>query len=222
MKSNHESTILPPNFYPKEFNDIYELDPAKSDGAERLFQSKIPIEIRIESDNHEKNVGVIENIIVSLYRKEEYGHSLTYRINLISESDLFFNYSSEINNDNYKQVQETNKLQLTIEEFGQAILKMFTKISEDASKYFLMFKMNKGGYGVLEVYQDLQYKYIELLKLGFACATENEIRQNISFRYSVIQAKHRYLTEKLGDMTAIIKLKNHSLLGSLQKAFKLD
>ena len=221
MKLNSEPTSLSPNFYPKEFNDIYDLDPAKSDGAERLFRASIPIEIRINNDIQDQKVGVVEKIMVSIYRKEEYGQSLIYRINLLSDSDLFFNYSSEIDTNNYNQVAETNKLQLGLEDFGQAVLKMFNKVVDDPAKYFLMFSMNKGGFGVLEVYQDLQYKYVDLLKLGFACANEGEIRQNISFRYSVVQAKHRYLAEKLKDMTAIIKLKNSSLLGPLQKAFKL-
>lgn len=109
---------------------------------------------------------------------------------------------------------------MSLDEFGNAILKMLMNLKNNLENYFIVFIMLKDGMGKLEIYQNLEYKYISLINLDFYCSNEETIRQNISFRYSVLQAKQNYVKNRLKDVTAIIKLKNPNLLLQIQKSFE--
>ncbi len=138
----------------------------------------------------------------------------------MSDSDLFFNYRLEINQENLKEILKRNEINFTLDDFGNAILKMFDNLKTKMENYFIVFIMKKEGIANLEIYQNLDYKYIALLDLEFYCSDEETIKQNISFRYSVLQAKDNYIKNRLKDITAIIKLKNPNLLLQIQKSFE--
>ena len=77
--------------------------------------------------------------------------------------------------------------------------------------------MQKDGLAKLDFIQNMEYKFIELLSIEFIAANEDTIRQNISFRYSLLKAKSTVLQNKLKDISSLLKLKNPSLLLQLQK-----
>jgi hypothetical protein len=83
--------------------------------------------------------------------------------------------------------------------------------------FFAVFFMQKDGNAKLDFIQNMEYKFLELLSIEFAAANEDQIRQNISFRYSLLKAKSSVLQGKLKDIIALLKLKNPSLLLQLQK-----
>jgi len=53
--------------------------------------------------------------------------------------------------------------------------------------------------------------------LEFMASSEDVIRQSIGFRYSLLKAKSQIMQNRLKDISAILKLKNPSLLLQLQK-----
>ena len=80
-----------------------------------------------------------------------------------------------------------------------------------------MFFLNKNGAGKLNFIENIEYKFIELLIIDFISSNEENIRQNITFRYNVLKAKALIVENRLKEITALIKLKNPSLLIQLQK-----
>ena len=87
----------------------------------------------------------------------------------------------------------------------------------DPKSYFAIMNVGKGQLSSIEFVQNLEYKYLQLLSLPVDSATDELIRSNITFRFSTLKAKYSYLKNKLKDITAIIKLKNPTLLLSIQK-----
>ena len=77
--------------------------------------------------------------------------------------------------------------------------------------------MQRDGQAKLDFIQNMEYKFLELLSLDFMSAAEDIIRQNISFRYSLLKAKAQIMQNRLKDISGILKLKNPSLLLQLQK-----
>lgn len=77
--------------------------------------------------------------------------------------------------------------------------------------------MQKDGQARLDFIQNMEFKFLELLSVDFLASPEDVIRQNISFRYSLLKAKSQVLQSRLKDISAILKLKNPSLLLQLQK-----
>lgn len=218
MKESQNNNKI--KIYPKDFDEINKFNPEYNDNSDLIFDEIIPIEIRVENEENDNKVGIVEKIKINIFKREDYGKTVFYKINLISNSDLFFNYKLEINEENLSQILENNEINMHLDEFGNAILKMLSNLKNNLENYFIVFIMLKDGTGKLEIYQNLEYKYISLLNLDFYCSNEESIRQNISFRYSVLQAKHNYIKNRLKDVTAIIKLKNPNLLLQIQKSFE--
>lgn len=77
--------------------------------------------------------------------------------------------------------------------------------------------MQRDGQARLDFIQNMEYKFLELLTLDFVTSSEETIRQNITYRYSLLKAKSSILTGRLKDISSILKLKNPSLLLQLQK-----
>jgi hypothetical protein len=77
--------------------------------------------------------------------------------------------------------------------------------------------MHRDGLGKLDFVQNMEYKFLELLTIEMAASPEEVVRGNISYRYAVLKAKDSILQNRLKDVSAIIKLKNPSLLLQLHK-----
>ena len=56
-------------------------------------------------------------------------------------------------------------------------------------RYFAVFFMKSDGSGNLEFIENLEYKFIELLTVNFIASSEEQIRHNITYRYSLLKVK---------------------------------
>jgi len=72
--------------------------------------------------------------------------------------------------------------------------------------------MQRDGQAHLDFIQNLEYKFLDLITLDFVASNEEIIRQNITFRYNTLKARLIFMQNRLKDISAIIKLKNPSLL----------
>ena len=77
--------------------------------------------------------------------------------------------------------------------------------------------MQRDGQAHLDFIQNLEYKFLDLISLDFVASNEEIIRQNITFRYNTLKARLIFMQNRLKEISAIIKLKNPSLLLQLQK-----
>lgn len=77
--------------------------------------------------------------------------------------------------------------------------------------------MQKNGQAKLDFIQNMEYKFLQLLTIECLGSPEEVIRANISFRYSVLKAKSSILTNRLKDVSQVLKVKNPTLLMQLQK-----
>lgn len=68
----------------------------------------------------------------------------------------------------------------------------------------------------VEFIQNLGYKALQLLQLDLEAAKDDMVRGSITYQFSTLKAKHSYLKNKLRDITAILRLKNPSLLLNIQ------
>lgn len=80
-----------------------------------------------------------------------------------------------------------------------------------------VFIMQRDGNSRLELIQNVEYKFIELLSADFTASAEDLVRQHISFRYSSLKQKVGFMQGRLQEINNLIKVKNPSLLLQLQK-----
>ncbi len=72
--------------------------------------------------------------------------------------------------------------------------------------------MQRDGNSRLELIQNVEYKFIELLSADFVASPEDLVRQHISFRYSSLKQKVAFMQSRLQEINNLIKVKNSSLL----------
>ena len=77
--------------------------------------------------------------------------------------------------------------------------------------------MHRDGNAHLDFIQNIEYKFIELLSLDFLASSEEMVRQQITYRYNAIKTKLAMLQGRLQDITAMVKVKNPSLLLQIQR-----
>jgi hypothetical protein len=87
----------------------------------------------------------------------------------------------------------------------------------DLISFFAVFLLRTDGQARLEFVQNIEYKFLELLSIPFHASPEDVVKQNISYRYSVLRAKEQIISNRIKDVSAIIKVKNPSLLLQIQK-----
>lgn len=68
----------------------------------------------------------------------------------------------------------------------------------------------------------MEYKFIEMLSLDFKAADEQTNRQSVSYRFGLMKNRMNLVQSRLTDISTMIKLKNPSLLQSIQRASSMQ
>jgi len=197
---------------------LEEMDPSLSDGFKVAYDKEVPLELRLQdSTTDQQDVGTLESIRTRVLVQGEPNAPEVIKIEFTSEADLFFNYASMINEEYFLKIKDEQKLNVEFSGFLNLLLKLINNCQKEPQNFFSVFFMQRDGQARLEFIQNMEFKFLELLSLDFLAAPEELIRQNISFRYSLLKAKSQVLQTKLKDVSALLKIKNPSLLLQLQK-----
>ncbi|CAD8094371.1 unnamed protein product [Paramecium sonneborni] len=197
---------------------LEDIDPSLEGGYKIQFNKEINIETRIQNvNNSPQEIGTLEQIKVKILVQGDQSTFENLKIELTSETDLFFNYITIVDKETYKKIKEEQKLTIDYPQFLQMLIKLLNSSHKEPNHFFCVFFMQQDGAAKLDFIENLEYKFMEMLTLEFSCATEEVIRQNVSFRYNLMKAKLQFVQNRLNDITSLIKLKNPSLLTQLNK-----
>ena len=83
--------------------------------------------------------------------------------------------------------------------------------------FIAIFVMRKDGSANLDILQNFDYKFVELLSLDFINSPEETVRKHIAYRYGVLKTKFSMLNDRINTINNIIKVKNPSLMLQIQK-----
>jgi len=205
-----------------DFQPIYEMDPSLADGHREIYNREVPFELRTqESAQKPYDVGTLEQVkvkVLSLGDATPDGQGHSMRIELSSESDLFYHYSCNLGTGEYAQLRDEQKLMCDFRDFGSTLLKMLNKCIKEPQSYLAVFILQRDGNAVLEFIQNMEYKFVELLALPFRESPDHMVRQQITFRYNALKSRLAVMQARLQDVNALVKVKNPSLLLQLQRA----
>ncbi len=196
------------------------VDPSTRSGYDVLYDRECPFELRmIETAEESPEIGTLEAIKVKILVLTEEDDSVTrIRVELSSESDIFFYYAHEMDETGFRLVQEQQKLMVDFDEYPNVMIKMLNDCIKEPHSHLAVFVMARDGCGHLDFIQNMEYKYIELLSAEFKRCTDDVVRAQIAYRYCVIKAKLEQIQSRQHDMFSIVKNKNPSLLVQLQRA----
>jgi hypothetical protein len=201
-----------------EFSAIEEMDPSLGDGHHVIFDREVPFELRIQdSGSGPQEVGTLEAIKTKFLILGEDSNPRHIKLELTSENDLFFHYIHNIDEPGFRQMQESQKLMIEFSELPTIIVRMLNACIKEPHSFLAVFIMHRDGRARLDFIQNIEYKFIELLSLDFTASSEEMVRQQITFRHNSVKSKMAILRGRLQDISALVKIKNPSLLLQLQR-----
>lgn len=214
MASQEDASLL--NSF--DFSAIEEMDPSLADGHRVIYDREVPFELRIQDPSSgPQEVGTLESIRVKVLSLGEDGNPQHIKIELTSENDLFFHYLHTVDEPGFRVMQEDQKLMVEFGEYPTVLLRMMNSCVKEPHSFLAVFIMRRDGRARLDFIQNIEYKFIELLSCDFMASTEEMVRQQITYRYTAVKNKLALLQARMQDISALIKVKNPSLLMQLQK-----
>mmetsp|Transcript_113843 Transcript_113843/g.327128 ORF Transcript_113843/g.327128 Transcript_113843/m.327128 type:complete len:251 (-) Transcript_113843:5-757(-) len=201
-----------------DFSAIEEMDPSLAEGHRVLYDREVPFELRVQdAELGPREVGTLEAIrckILALGDEQTPQHC---RIELTSENDLFFHYTHNVNEHEFKDMQERQKLMIDFPDYMSVLMKNLNNAIKEPQCYLAVFVMQRDGRARLDFIQNMEYKFVELLSCEFLASCEEVVRQQITFRYNSMKSRLALMQSRLQDINALVKVKNPSLLLQLQK-----
>ena len=212
---NSENEDVIANF---DFSEIEEKDPSLSEGHKMLYDREVPFELRLEDNNGPQEVASFEALRCKILIKNEDSAQFQIRLELSCENDLFFHFTSDIDEETFKIMQENQKLTVNFTEYSNLVKRLFNNCINEPQSYIAVFIMQKEGTARLDFIQNIEYKFIELLSIDFVNSPDDTIRKQISYRYNALRTKLELMQNRIKVINNIIKIKNPSLLLQIQKA----
>ena len=201
-----------------DFTEIEEKDPSLSEGHKLLYDREVPFELRLEDNNGPQEVASFEALRCKILLGGVENNPIQIRIELSCENDLFFHFTSDIDEETFKIMQENQKLTVNFSEFSNLVKKLFNNCINEPQSYIAVFIMQKEGTARLDFIQNIEYKFIELLSVDFVNSPDETVRKQISYRYNAIRTKLELVQNRIQAISNIVKIKNPSLLLQIQKA----
>ena len=219
--SDSSSNVLA-NF---DFSEIDAKDPSLSEGHKLLYNREVPFELRLEDTDGPQEVASFELIRCKVLIAGDDNNIIQIRVELSCENDLFFHFTSDVDEETYKIMQENQKLTVNFKEFCNLLKRLFNNCINEPQSYISVFIMQKEGTGRLDFIQNIEYKFIELLSVDFVNSPDDTVRKQIGYRYNALRTKMEMMQDRITAISNIIKIKNPSLIHQINKApakFKMN
>lgn len=218
MQEDRGETSLLNSF---DFSAIEEMDPSLADGHRLLYDREVPFELRIQDPSSgPQEVGTLESIRVKVLLLGDEANPQHLKVELTSENDLFYHYVHATDESQFRVMQDSQKLMIEFSEYPTILVRMLNSCIKEPHSFLAVFIMRRDGQARLDFIQNIEYKFIELLSCDFVASTEESVRQQITYRYSSVKSKLAILQARLQDLSALVKVKNPSLMLQLQKKRK--
>ena len=191
--------------------DFSESDPTCKEGFRVVYAKEVPFEMRLqETEEAPQEVGTLEAILAKVAVQGDPAAPTAIKVELSSESDLFFHYSHVVDERAFKQLREEQRLMIEFNDYANVLARSLNQAIKEPQTHLAVYIMNRDGQARLDFIQTMEYKFVELLSVAFLRSPDDLIRQAVAFRYNSLKAKVQVLTSRLSEVTSIVKIKNPS------------
>ncbi len=119
--------------------------------------------------------------------------------------------------DSFPELQEAQKLMIEFTQLSVVLIRMLNSCIADPHLNLAIFTEENESDARLDFIQNMEYKFVELLSCRCNKQSVEMIQRQITFRYNSVKQKLGVMTNRLVEITNLVKLKNPSLLLQLQK-----
>mmetsp|Transcript_2976 Transcript_2976/g.4512 ORF Transcript_2976/g.4512 Transcript_2976/m.4512 type:complete len:221 (-) Transcript_2976:245-907(-) len=202
-----------------DFNPMDEIDPSLGDGFHVIYDREVPMEIRHHYAGDDSiSTGTLEAIKVKMLVLGNDENPSSIRLELSSESDLFFHYIHMIDEHDFQVIQEQQKLVVDYSEYPNVLIRMLNACIREPHTHLAIFIVRGEEDARLDFIQNMEYKFVELVSCGCQRSSEDMIQRQITYRYNAMKQKLAVMQSRLHEINNLVKMKNPSLLLQLQKS----
>lgn len=140
------------------------------------------------------------------------------RLELSSESDLFFHYNHTIDEHDFEIIQEQQKLVVSFHDYPNVLIRMLNACIREPHTHLAIFIIRSDDEARLDFIQNMEYKFVELVSCSCQRSSEEMIQKQITYRYNAMKQKLAVMQSRLHEINNLVKMKNPSLLLQLQKS----
>ena len=146
---------------------LAESDPSLASGHRVFYEREVPFELRTADGLEEPDeVGVLEAIKVKILGIGPEGAYTGLRVELTSESNIFFHYVHELDR-RFSARCRRGRLMVAFGDYPAVILRELDRCVKEPHAHLAIFVMMKDGSARLDFVQNVEYKFVELLSIKF-------------------------------------------------------
>ena len=204
-----DTAIIKPNL-----SILEEKDPSLLNGFKIIFNKEIPIEIKLQTKNGEKNLASFEPIrckllIDNINENKKPNH---IKIELSCENDIYFHFTKIIDEKEFLDIKKKQNLNITFSQFSELFEKICENCRASPNEYICFFLINRKSNSVLKFLKNSDFKFLELLLLEFERSSEEVINKQIIYRFTILKSKLDYEKKCIKKVGDIIVGKNPDIL----------
>jgi hypothetical protein len=183
----------------------HEADPSTTGGYKLVYAREAPLELRLQTNEEApQEIGTLEAILCKVLVQGDGAHPTSVKVELSSESDLFFHYTHQLDERSFRAVREEQRLMIDFQDYANVLARSLNLAIKEPHTHLAVFIMNRDGNARLDFIQNLEYKFVELLSVSFLQSAEAVIREHISFRYRAVREKLTLTQARLNEVTNIV------------------
>ena len=203
----------------KDFNDqeIDNNDPSLGEELIKIYEEEIPFEIRIEGEElMEKSI--FESLLCKILTSEENNDDFQMKIEICSNKDLYFYYTTEMDAKTFEKIKQAQKLTCNFINFSDLLIKYLDLCISDTKTFLAVLTIKKDKNAKMELFENLQYKFGELVNVSFVPASDDIIRKQISYRYNAMRAVQDMVQNRIDIINGVLKDFDPELITDVKKA----
>lgn len=198
--------------------DIDFKDPSLDDQLVKIYEEEVPFEIRTEDENLSENEkSIFQNLLCKIFSTDESIEQINVKIEIANDKDLFFYYSCEIDSTLFDEIKENQKLTCNFNDFPELLIKYFDFCIKDQKSYLAVMNIKSDKKAVMELLENLEYKFVELININFVPASDDLIREQISYRYNSMRATHEITQSRIEIINGVLKDHDPQLINEVRK-----
>ena len=204
----------------EDFNneDIDFKDPSLDDQLVKIYEEEVPFEIRTEDENLSENEkSIFQNWVCKIFSTDESIEQINVKIEIANDKDLFFYYSCEIDSTLFDEIKENQKLTCNFNDFPELLIKYFDFCIKEQKSYLAVMNIKSDKKAVMELLENLEYKFVELININFVPASDDLIREQISYRYNSMRATHEITQSRIEIINGVLKDHDPQLITEVKK-----
>ena len=197
--------------------DIDSKDPSLGKDLMKIYEEEVPFEIRVENEELSSG-GTFESLLCKILVSEDMNQQQKLiKLEIACDKDLFFYYSSEVNPEIFENLKQSQNLTCNFDSFSDLVIKFFDDCISDIKKFLAVFTLQNDGNAKLELFENLEHKFGELISLDFKPASEDIIKQQITYRYNAMRATNDIIQNRIGIINDVLKDLDPQLINEVKK-----